>query len=570
MTPRNSGISVTDLFCGAGGSSLGAQDAGLDIRLAVNHWPLAIETHNSNFPHTDHDCADVSAVNPLRYRSTDILIASPECTNHSLAQGARRKNLAQRHLFDKAIDPSAERSRATMWDVPRFAEAHRYNIVIVENVVEATMWACWEAWLQAMHALGYTHKVVSLNSMFAHPTPQSRDRIYVVFWRKGNRAPELDLTPPAPCLHCGKDVAAVQTWKLNSKSGVANRVGRYRRQYVFTCPTCRREVSPYYYAALNALDLSVPGKRIGDKKPALKPRTLERIKAGLLKYGRQHLVITTNMTTDRGRVRSGEEPMFTLPGCNTTALVSPFLVETLFTQDPNRRAVGAAEPMRTQTGKQSIGVCMPMLVTAGSLSAPPRSSGEPSPTFTGSDRWALAGPGSYLVTLRGTGADQIPSTPVRGDEPIGTISAGGIHHALVTSGALITLRDHPTMQVFSADEALRTQAATAQTGVMSRAPYLIPYYGNGTAYGVDEPVHTLTTLDRHGLVDPGEELSVEDCYFRMLRRQEVGRGMAFPDSYKVIGNDREAVKQYGNAVTPPAMKWLIRQCVASLAPEMAA
>ena len=50
--PGTSYISVTDQFCGAGGSSLGASAAGTEVVLAMNHWELAIETHNTNFPQT--------------------------------------------------------------------------------------------------------------------------------------------------------------------------------------------------------------------------------------------------------------------------------------------------------------------------------------------------------------------------------------------------------------------------------------------------------------------------------------------------------------------------------------
>lgn len=67
-----------------------------------------------------------------------MMITSPECTNHSIAKGVARKYQQTKNLFgDICIDPSAERSRATMWDVPRFAEYHNYKIIIVENVVDA-------------------------------------------------------------------------------------------------------------------------------------------------------------------------------------------------------------------------------------------------------------------------------------------------------------------------------------------------------------------------------------------------------------------------------------------------
>src|SRR5207253_6429122 len=111
-----------------------------------------------NFPNAGHDCCDVSASDPRRYSSTDILVASPECTTHSLAR-AQRKHAP---LFESP-DPSVERSRVTMWDVVRFAEAHIYAAVIVENVVEVLRWTPFASWLQAMDSLGYLHRIVSLN-----------------------------------------------------------------------------------------------------------------------------------------------------------------------------------------------------------------------------------------------------------------------------------------------------------------------------------------------------------------------------------------------------------------------
>lgn len=134
----------------------------------------------------------------------------------------KRKYQQTNNLFGNlTIDPAAERSRATMWDVPRFAEIHNYNLIIVENVVEARQWIMWDAWLHAMHNLGYNHKCVYLNSMHALPTPQSRDRMYVMFWKKGNKAPNLELCPKAYCSCCGKEVEAIQSWK-DSKRNLEN------------------------------------------------------------------------------------------------------------------------------------------------------------------------------------------------------------------------------------------------------------------------------------------------------------------------------------------------------------
>ena len=161
-------LTLTDLFCGAGGSSTGAIAVpGVSVRIASNHWDLAVETHNTNHPDADHLCANLSQIDPRRFPRTDILWASPECTNHSVAKGRKRAD-AQPDLFGEVLpDAAAERSRATMWDVPRFAEVHQYQAVIVENVVDAWHWLPFRAWLMAMDSLGYDHHIVFLNSMHA-------------------------------------------------------------------------------------------------------------------------------------------------------------------------------------------------------------------------------------------------------------------------------------------------------------------------------------------------------------------------------------------------------------------
>lgn len=218
-----SSFTYTDQFCGAGGSSIAAEDEeiGGKVALALNHWAVAIETHNKNFPDTYHERVDISKVDPRRYNRTSALITSPECTNHSLAKGVKRQT--QQDLFgSQQVDPAAVRSRATMFDVVAFTEQHRYDLVVVENVVDIRKWILWDAWWQAMTLLGYHGQVVYFNSMFAHIdpwkvnklhdfVPKSRDRIYVVFTKKGNKAPDLNFRPLAYCEHCSEKVESVQS-----------------------------------------------------------------------------------------------------------------------------------------------------------------------------------------------------------------------------------------------------------------------------------------------------------------------------------------------------------------------
>ncbi len=55
---------AVDLFAGAGGLSLGLEQAGFDVVAAVEYDPVHAATHEFNFPRTKVLCADVSA--PLR------------------------------------------------------------------------------------------------------------------------------------------------------------------------------------------------------------------------------------------------------------------------------------------------------------------------------------------------------------------------------------------------------------------------------------------------------------------------------------------------------------------------
>ena len=151
-----------------------------------------------------------------------------------------------------------------MWDVPRFAEDHRYSLVVVENVMEIMRWEPVDAWFLAMEKLGYRHRTLSINSMVAPAphgfcrAPQSRDRVYVVFWRHGNPEPELDLRPDCWCWACEAVVEGVQTFKRPDR-----RVGRYRQQYLYRCSRCSKETAPLVSPAAAAIDWELPCPRSG-------------------------------------------------------------------------------------------------------------------------------------------------------------------------------------------------------------------------------------------------------------------------------------------------------------------
>ena len=483
-------ITATDLFAGAGGSTTGATQAGARVVIAANHWKLAVETHAANHPNTEHDCADISQVDPRRYPSTDLLLASPECTWHSPASGRKRDPHQDSLLGERPLPPEAgQRSRATMWDVPRFAEYHRYPIVLVENVVEAmTKWQPARAWLMAMDSLGYQHEVISHNAMHAQalglPAPQTRDRVYVAFWRKDMRRPDWESVqrPQAWCTRCEQLVEAAKAWK--QRKGGPPLAGKYRTQYLYACTTCGDIVEPGWLPAASAIDWGLPAERIGDRKRPLSDKTLARIREGLRRYG-THIVEAAGNTYDASNPRHPQhgdpnayyrvwpttDPLRTIHTTASKGVLIPVEGRN------GKQATSAAEPLRTQTTRNETGLLVPYYGASKSA----RTTDDPMGTLTTVDRYAL-------VTLRGQNAPK----PVTG--VLDTVAAGGNHHGLMST---------------------------------------------------DVP-------------------DVEDCRFRMLEPHEIARGMAFPEGYVMLGTKREQVKMAGNGNPPPVERDLVSVAIESL------
>jgi DNA (cytosine-5)-methyltransferase 1 len=528
MSRKPSDLTVTEQFCGAGGSSVGAAAHGFRLRLAMNHWRVAIETHNTNFPDADHVCADISATDPRRYPSTNVLLTSPECTNHSIAKNRPTGRPSQPSLFDRRQEE--ERSRATMWDVPRFAEVHGYDAIIVENVVEAAKWAGFRAWWIAMEDLGYRGQAVFLNSMVADgEVPQSRDRMYVVWTARRIPAPDLEFRPLSWCPACERVVEAYQSWKPRTGAWPATLPcwGKYRSQYLYRCHACHAEAHPLAAPAWTAIDWTIEGTRIGERN--LKPATLARVARGLAKFGQlSPLVIPLDRSGDPTKNPSpAVRPFPTLTARQDKALAwawKPFVASLRGGGSVNdQRPVDVVLSTVTASGDHHLLVHGPCQLLDGAhpqLPGTPTTDAQPAPGV-GERRSPVAAPTFYLD---GDGSD--PSMERRAGEPLGARS----YHALTSM------------------------------------PFTVAYYGHGAERPATEPLGTLTALDRYAAVIPaGEQPRIEDCRFRMLEPHELGRAMAFPDDYQLAGNKRQKVRQYGNAVTPPVMRLLTGRVAEALA-----
>nr|WP_172688877.1 DNA cytosine methyltransferase [Bacillus subtilis]APB62327.1 DNA methyltransferase [Bacillus subtilis] len=131
---------------------------------------------------------------------------------------------------------------------------------------------------------------------------------------------------------------------------------------------------------------------------------------------------------------------------------------------------------------------------------------------------------SHLIKLRGTCRDGQTVT-----KPLPTITAGGLHVGEVRA-------------------------------------FLTKYYGSDTGQTLNDPLHTITTKDRFGLVTiKGKNFRITDIGMRMLQPHELFAAQGFPKDY-VIDKDINGVRypktqqvaRCGNAVPPPFAEHLVR------------
>ena len=160
-------IRALDLFCGVGGSSWGAREAGVEIVAAFDLWPLAGEAHLVNFPEAEFvnkrlEELDVDAL-VKKYGKIDLILASPECTNHSPAKGNK---------------PRCEESKNTAFQVVRFAKAFKPRWVVIENVVSMRRWSRYAEFKTELETLGYKLREQILNAA-DFGVAQSRRRLFL-------------------------------------------------------------------------------------------------------------------------------------------------------------------------------------------------------------------------------------------------------------------------------------------------------------------------------------------------------------------------------------------------------
>ncbi|MEV5348959.1 DNA cytosine methyltransferase [Streptomyces achromogenes] len=530
---------AVDLFSGFGGLTKAVEDAGFTTIMAANHNPYKVEVHEANHPHAEHWIADLVDPDAADYHSArdlpaaDLLTAGISCVNHSLANTVKayEQGLTLFELEDpdyEARVTRSERDRATANCVLQYAQKHHPRLILVECTTQLTSWgpalpgrpkvgdgSTYRWWLKQFDLLGYNHKVLYLNSQF-FGVPQSRDRGYWVFVDKSLPMPDLEHRPVSHCGRCDKDVEAVWTWR----TGVpATGTVMYGKQYEYRCPSCRRPVVPPMTPSLAALDLTDLGTRIGDKP-------VKTFKDGFV----GPLARSSMERAERCRRRFADFPAILMPAKGVHGS------ERLLLQ-----------PMATQTSQQETAI-----LSTGPAVQP---------------LWAQDAASALAVPAMALAVDNFQGSPRGAQEPLPT-QVGSETLAVLSSGVIPYRKNTlPTLH----GEAMPTFTSEQIPAVLTAAGWYKQNGPSGTEtapHPVTDPLGTLTSRDTTALLMAQwqatlAEIPLEDCFYRMMKAHEIGRGCGFDvdfndyrGTFKVWGSARAQVDGYGNAVSPSVGAWI--------------
>lgn len=598
-----------DLFCGGGGFSkafaLACNELGIrDVRLiAINHSLAAIEAHKLVAPWAEHHCARVDQLDPRKLvpgGRMKILIASPECTNHANARGGR---------------PINDQSRATAWDVVKWAQELYIENILIENVREIQDWGplgannrplkskkgeTFRAWLEAIRSCGYTFEHRILNAAdFGGAT--TRQRFFLIARRRGRIS-----------------------WPEPTHAKDADKTG-----------DLFRGLKPWR-GAREIIDWDLKGASIFGRKKPLAKNTIARIEAGLRKFGGaaadpflvilrgsqegqingSHRAVSEPVPTvsangnhvglvepfmvgleqtksNSPQVRSLDQPTQSITTAGRIGLVEPFMIPIDQKSTGKGGARPVSEPVPTIITQPRVALVEPFIITPGgadlgkgrSVNDPlptvlcherfavvepfilqqqsggvPRSTKDPLPAIAGKGAQALIQP--FIVPFFGERAGQKPRTHSV-EEPLPVVTSHGagalVEPFVIQANHGTDAKRNNSGRVRGIHEPLTTITANRSHALVQ--PFLVKYNRTGKANSVDKPLPTVTAVDRLGLAEPTTlqrpDGAVIDILFRMLEPHELERAMGF-DGFEFKGTKKHKVLMIGNAVEVHTAQALIK------------
>lgn len=471
-------INAVDLFCGAGGTSSGLIQAvnslGYDIKLtAINHWDVAIATHTKNHEDVTHFCQSIETLNPtdiIKGGRLQLLVASPECTHHSRARGGK---------------PRSDQKRADAWLLMRWIEKLYVENILIENVKEFVEWGP----LTAKGLPDQRHKGVYFRQFV-----ETLKVNYTVEYKTINCADHGDPTTRERFFLIAKRGYKKIVWPNRTHASRKELAKRAPQPELFENP---EQLKPWV-AAREIIDWDLEGKSIFGRKKALSPNTMKRIFAGLIKYSlKPFTLVPERPMTNRSVPRDIEEPVATVTGTPRIGVVETKAFQ-LNLKGSARRDRSIDDPTFTQATATHQGVVKVESFVLGQQScAAPRNVDEPLPTISGAGAISLVEVEPFIVSAA-HGGNTNPPRDI--DEPLGSVLGTGkfgvVEPFVISAGG-------PELDAKTVDEPMWTILTRDHQALVEA--FLVKFHGGENGhnrhYPVDEPMKTIDTSNRFGLVE---------------------------------------------------------------------
>ena len=502
---------LIDLFCGAGGTTTGAELSGVcKVIAAVNHDSLAIASHKANHKKVLHMTEDilVTDLEPIRkaiaywktiYPNAKVVLwASLECTNFSNAKGGLPRDADSRSLAHGMF---------------RYLEGLPIDLFLIENVREFMAWGDLDEngkpvsklegreyvrWVKRVQSYGYAHDWRLLCAA-DYGGVTIRERYFGAFYRPGQ--------PFA--------------WPQRTHAR------RPAKGNLFA-----DEMKPWR-AVSEVLDFSDLGKSIFDRKRPLVDKTLRRILAGLKKFHTHPQVMVCNSP---GYCHSVAQPIGTLTTVNSKALVTP----VPFLMQYNGQSIGQAshQPAGALTTKDRFAIITPW-IDRNFRSGRYQPVSEPAGAVMTVPKMNLCS--AFLVP------SSFDNTARAITEPAPTLLASRKHINIATSWIV-------NPQYSNAGNAVTDPAPTVIASQRSRPLALATTTAEGSPRWTPADTDSLAMAELKAFMRAN---GIADIFMRMLKVVELKRIQGFPDEYILKGTLNDRKKFIGNSVeTGVVAAWL--------------
>jgi len=496
---------VVDNFAGGGGASTGIELAlGRPVDIAINHDRSAIAMHQANHPFTRHYCENVWDIDPVE------------------ATGGQPVTLAWfspdcKH-FSKARGgrPADKNIRGLAWVAVRWARTVRPRVIMIENVEEFITWG-------PLNGDGVPDKARS-GETFNSFVLSLIELGYNVEWRELKASDYGAPTIRKRLFIVARCDGQPITWPKPTHGD----------------PKLYKGILKPWRTAAEIIDWSLPCPSIFDTAAEIKAKygiravrpladaTLRRIARGLRKYvidNPQPFIVSigqTGFAADRSRPITA--PLNTTVAKAEQCLIAPRLIQY---HDEGK-----------WDGSRGQAINMPMLTVD-----------------TGNRHGLVA---AFLSKYYGDGEYGHGS---KAGAPVGTITQWD-HNALVAAH-IAQFNHDDTGQPMA--KPLHTVVGGAGHLAEVRA-FLLKYYGADDSQAARDPLHTVTTRDRFGVVMVrGEPYAIIDIGLRMLTPRELFSAQGFPTDYIIdVGPDNKPISRAaqvarcGNSVCPALAEALVR------------